>query len=440
MKKKLLLALLTITSLCAIDAMATTVLGTGFTYQGRLNDGGTPANGTYDFAFALFDAPTNGVIVGAAAYAIATPVTNGLFTVQLNANNEFGPTAFNGSARWLEIYSRTNNNSLNNPLVMLLPRQSLAAAPHALFAQTAQSAQSAQTATTALSAATVTDGAITSSKLAAGAVTWSAISGIPAGFADGIDNDTTYSAGPGLGLSGGNQFSVNFGGTGNATSAARSDHNHFGASWSGSSSSFGLVIANSSTTGSGVYSQQGSGSGAIPALGYKAAVWGEASQGDGVYGATGSATGTGVYGLAAATGGANYGVYGESDSPNGVGVFARGSGTTGTALKIHNGAIRVANAGINTATPAFVHSVTQASLVHNYAYYSIIDNPYCNNDPDAVLLITPNWSGPSSSPLAGVQYDDGTYGIATNRWVIVCLDYNNYIGVGDRYNILVIKP
>ena len=34
--------------------------GTAFTYQGRLNDGGAPANGTYDLTFALFDEATGG--------------------------------------------------------------------------------------------------------------------------------------------------------------------------------------------------------------------------------------------------------------------------------------------------------------------------------------------------------------------------------------------
>ena len=34
--------------------------GTAFTYQGRLNDGGPPAKGTYDFAFTLFGACSGG--------------------------------------------------------------------------------------------------------------------------------------------------------------------------------------------------------------------------------------------------------------------------------------------------------------------------------------------------------------------------------------------
>ena len=31
-------------------------LGTAFTYQGQLQDGGSPAQGTYAFRFALYDA------------------------------------------------------------------------------------------------------------------------------------------------------------------------------------------------------------------------------------------------------------------------------------------------------------------------------------------------------------------------------------------------
>ncbi|HHB90516.1 MAG TPA: hypothetical protein ENK60_04340, partial [Anaerolineae bacterium] len=35
-------------------------VGTSFTFQGRLLDGGQPAEGLYDFKFALFDAPSGG--------------------------------------------------------------------------------------------------------------------------------------------------------------------------------------------------------------------------------------------------------------------------------------------------------------------------------------------------------------------------------------------
>jgi hypothetical protein len=54
---------------------------------------------------------------------------------------------------------------------------------------------------------------------------WGDLTGIPAGFADGTDNDTTYTAGAGLALAGG-AFSVQFAGSGSAATAARSDHAH----------------------------------------------------------------------------------------------------------------------------------------------------------------------------------------------------------------------
>ena len=38
--------------------------GTAFTYQGLLDDGGAPANGTYDFRFRPFNALTNGSFFG----------------------------------------------------------------------------------------------------------------------------------------------------------------------------------------------------------------------------------------------------------------------------------------------------------------------------------------------------------------------------------------
>lgn len=41
-----------------------------FTYQGRLDEAGTPANGLYDLRFAVYDAETGGSAVGVALAAI----------------------------------------------------------------------------------------------------------------------------------------------------------------------------------------------------------------------------------------------------------------------------------------------------------------------------------------------------------------------------------
>src|SRR5512138_2984281 len=67
-------------------------LGTAFTYQGRLNDNGSPVNGLYDFRCQLYDAVEFGALVSATVTNAAVPVSNGLFVVNL----DFGPTVFSG--------------------------------------------------------------------------------------------------------------------------------------------------------------------------------------------------------------------------------------------------------------------------------------------------------------------------------------------------------
>ena len=99
-------------------------LGTGFTYQGRLQQNGQPFTGSANLVFKLFDAPTGGNLLGTQTLNGVT-VSAGLFTVLLDPNSEFGANAFNGQRRWLEV---TANGTL------LAPRQALTATPYAEFA------------------------------------------------------------------------------------------------------------------------------------------------------------------------------------------------------------------------------------------------------------------------------------------------------------------
>jgi hypothetical protein len=127
---------------------AQAALGTAFTYQGKLTDGGNPANGLYDFQFKLFDAAAGGNQVGGAVERGDVSLSDGVFTASL----DFGSDAFTGQARWLEIGVRPGSD--NGAYTTLSPRQPLTAAPYALYAAKAP---------------------------------WSGLSGIPAGLADGTD-------------------------------------------------------------------------------------------------------------------------------------------------------------------------------------------------------------------------------------------------------------
>ncbi|MHC4521776.1 MAG: hypothetical protein ACYTAS_24550, partial [Planctomycetota bacterium] len=65
-------------------------VGTGFTYQGQLKEGGVPANGEYDFVFGLFDDAEGGSQIGGYVFINDWPVANGLFAVQI----DFGADVF----------------------------------------------------------------------------------------------------------------------------------------------------------------------------------------------------------------------------------------------------------------------------------------------------------------------------------------------------------
>lgn len=116
-----------------VQMSTASALGADFTYQGQLKDTGNLANGLYDLQFKLYDAALNGNLVGSPDTVTINDqqVTNGLFTVTLN----FGASAFNGEARWLEVGVRPGASLA--AYTALAPRQTIAAVPYALHALTA---------------------------------------------------------------------------------------------------------------------------------------------------------------------------------------------------------------------------------------------------------------------------------------------------------------
>ena len=152
-----LTALLALWLTTAVSALAQT---TAFTYQGRLNAGGAPANGVYDLQFTVHDAEASGSQIGPTWTTNGVGVSNGLFTTTLN----FGAGVFNGNARWLSVAVRTNSGA---GFTVLSPRQPLTPVPYALYAP---NAGAAATATTAAAAQGVTASAVTAAGIASGQV------------------------------------------------------------------------------------------------------------------------------------------------------------------------------------------------------------------------------------------------------------------------------
>lgn len=114
-----------------------------FTFQGKLNDGGVPANGNYDMAFRIFDAPGGaGTQIGSTVSINNVPVANGIFSVEL----DFGHLAFvTVDSRFLEIGIRRAGTT--DPLTILSPRQKITGSPFASQSFNATIAANANSAT-----------------------------------------------------------------------------------------------------------------------------------------------------------------------------------------------------------------------------------------------------------------------------------------------------
>lgn len=271
-------------------ALVASTLGTSFTYQGRLTDGGSSANGTYDFQFDLYNAATGGSQVGSTSIQSDIPVTDGLFTVSL----DFG-AVFDGTALWLNAGVRPGSSTGS---YTDLGRQAIAAAPYALGLQPG-----------------------------------AAIQHNPAGYALGIGGgnwdpnssegdfqigDSTYKFKIGVATAGGGAGDARIraqGGTnrmmlgGGANDVLTITDSNVGIGTIFPAADKRLHVETTSSSGTAVY-------------GYASAVSGPAL---GVVGQVESTDGNGVSGLAEATTGSAIGVYGRSNSPNGWGVYSNGN-------------------------------------------------------------------------------------------------------------------
>jgi hypothetical protein len=185
------------------------------------------------------------------------------------------------------------------------------------------------------------------------------------------------------------------------------------------------------------------------ALGYRQTIAGTTVDGPFLYGYSGGALGTPSPDLVAlqwdrtgsVTVNSNLTVNGQVGIGGGpaMGLLTlNAASNTAPALAISHGAIRVAGAGLNTFTAAFIHVVPPKEAG---TCYTEIDNPMCNGNPNAILFITYNgvcynssWNQVLNHPTS-VEYDqfDG-------KWQIWLCDDSNDLSAGDEFNVLVIVP
>jgi hypothetical protein len=201
-------------------------------YQGRVMVGGSPYSGTGYFKFAIVDSPCTtfywsndgeGDCNTQPTDAVQLSVSEGLFNVLLGDTTLSGMTqaldasVFSGTDRYLRVWFST---SAGGPFTQL-GDQRISSVPFALQAEEAKNADMLD----GYSGAYYQD--------------WNNLTNVPAGFADGVDDvgagAADVRAGDGLTrtISGSVvTLTVQFAGTGSATTVARSDHNHDAAYWS----------------------------------------------------------------------------------------------------------------------------------------------------------------------------------------------------------------
>src|SRR5215213_2506535 len=117
---------------CGFAAAQTTV----FSYQGKLPNSVTPATGSFEMEFKLFDAAAGGNQIGATASLSNVEVKNNSFSVPL----DFGATAFPGADRFIEI--RVRLQGATEPFAVIAPRGRVLSAPYAIRALSAATADS----------------------------------------------------------------------------------------------------------------------------------------------------------------------------------------------------------------------------------------------------------------------------------------------------------
>lgn len=302
-----------------------------FTFQGFLEQSGSPLNGNANLAFKLFDAQNGGSQLGSTVTANAYPVLDGVITIDLN----FAGVAFADSNRWLQVEVA---GTPMGPRIEILPTP-VAASARALQGR-------------GVSAAAPSSGQV---------LKWNGSAWAPAADNGGI----AYTAGDGLNLAG-TEFSANFGGSGAANTVARSDHSHYGQVFSGSSALQGLNISQSNGSGgaTGLFSIAQSNSGVTigvagvsnSSTGSARGVFGHATAGTGdvwgVHGLSDSVGGRGVYGQANSSSGQSVGVWGQTQSTQGRGVLGTAPASSGNTIGVEGRSASTEGTGVFGANSA----------------------------------------------------------------------------------------
>ena len=136
---------------------------------------------------------------------------------------------------------------------------------------------------------------------------------------------------------------------------------------------------------------------------------------------------------------------------NGGAAIVAAGGSTGVALQVASGSIRAVNAGVGTTGFASIHQVNTAGPFGSggtvcsaiYPDYTVFDHPQSNNDPNAILIVTPRKSPTVSNDNSAFEVYYYASGLCSaqsaGKWLIRKLDGTTHVNT-SQFNVLVFKP
>ncbi len=349
-----------------IASTTTSAQTSAFTYQGTLDDAGTPANGSYDIQFFLFNHPTLDFDTFLVADTVlGVTVTDGLFSVEVDlGNNHFSTT----QERYLELRVRPAGGPA---YTILTPRQLLTTSPSAVRSQFADLAFSADTVNFPVVEFVDSSGALLrlvndhpSGIGIVGQGTNRGLSGIGGAPAFGTPSAPAQTGVSGFSNTVGVQGS-SMAGTGVVGASAIGTGGHFTSDATTANSI--ALFANITTTTPGSFS--------TAIRGHNN---GEGGSGIGVYGSQ-AGSGWGVYGT---TNGTGVGVFGDA-GVSGIGI--RGDGGGGGTAGWFNGLVNI----VGTLTKSggsfkIDHPLDPKNM---YLSHSFVESPDMKNIYDGVVTL-----------------------------------------------------
>jgi hypothetical protein len=109
-------------------------------------------------------------------------------------------------------------------------------------------------------------------------------------------------------------------------------------------------------------------------------------------------------------------------------------------VEIASGGIKVTGAGVGASTPVFVHRATAANIESGSTHRTTINNPYCNGDPNAILIVTHSYNPGGVSPSSSQTHPFGVfYNTTLAKWQIFNEDFTAFTA-NTAFNVMIVKP